>query len=146
MKISTALDIMLDKEENSKTFTGGRDKFEKEFEEGVELINDWQQLEQLGEVGFDYYDETGKTLSLSIGFRSYWVTMNDFIRDRFLYSAFDSKEEYLEEEVDFENISIMYEDEGDTWYEDIFLKTDSDNKEVLSYLKTAIQDFFKENE
>ena len=34
MKISTALDIMLDKEENNKTFTGGRDKFEEEFEEG----------------------------------------------------------------------------------------------------------------
>ena len=110
------------------------------------MIKNWQQFEQLGEVGFDYYDETGKTVSLSIGFRSYWVTMNDFIRDRFLYSAFDSKEEYLEEEVDFENISIMYEDGGDTWYEDIFLSLDSDNKEVLSYLKTAIQDFFKKNE
>ena len=145
MKISTALDIMLDKDRNSKTFTGGRDKFEKEFEEGIKLINDWQQLEQLGEVGFDYYDDTEKTVSLSIGFRNYWVTMNDF-EDRFLYSAFDSKEEYLEEDVDFENISIMYEDDGDTWHEDIFLSLDSDNKEVLSYLKTAIQDFFKENE
>lgn len=145
MKISTALDIMLHKDENNKTFTGGRDNFEKEFEEGIELINDWQQLEQLGEVGFDYYDETGKTVSLSIGFRNYWITMNDF-EDGFLYSAFNSEEEYLEEEVDFENISIMYEDEGDTWHEDVFLKIDSDNKEVLSYLKTAIQDFFKENE
>ena len=144
MKISTALDIMLDKKKNHKTFTGGRDKFEKEFEEGVELINDWRQLGQLGEVGFNYYDETGKTVSLSIGFRNYWVTMNDF-EDGFLYNAFDSKEEYLEEDVDFENISIMYEDDGDTWHEDVFLKINSDNKEVLSYLKTAIQDFFKEN-
>ena len=146
MKISTAIDIMLDKDENNKTFTGGRDNFEKEFEEGVRLINDWQQLKQLGEVGFDYYDETGKTVSLSIGFRNYWVTMNDF-EDGFLYNTFDSKEEYLEEEVDFENISVMYEDEGDTWHEDdVFLEIDSDNKDVLSYLKTAIQDFFKENE
>lgn len=145
MKISTALDIMLDNDENNKTFTGGRDKFEKEFEEGIKLINEWQQLEQLGEVGFDYYDDTKKTVSLSIGFRNYWVTMNDF-EDGFLYSAFDSKEEYLEEDVDFENISIMYEDDGDTWHEDVFLSLDSDNKEVLSYLKTAIQDFFKENE
>lgn len=144
MKISTALDIMLDKEKNNKTFTGGRDKFEKEFEEGIKLINDWQQLEQLGEVGFNYYDETGKTVSLSIGFRNYWVTMNDF-EDRFLYNAFDSEEEYLEEEVDFENISIMYEDEGDTWHEDVYLSLDSDNREVLSYLKTAIKDFFKGN-
>ena len=142
MKISTALDIMLDNDENNKTFTGGRDKFEKEFEEGIKLINDWQQLEQLGEVGFNYYDETGKTVSLSIGFRNYWVTMNDF-EDRFLYNAFDSEEEYLEEEVDFENISIMYEDEGDTWHEDVYLSLDSDNREVLSYLKTAIKDFFK---
>ena len=39
----------------------------------------------------------------------------------------------------------MYEDEGDTWHEDVFLKIDSDNKDVLSYLKTAIQDFFKKN-
>lgn len=144
MKISTALDIMLDKEKNNKTFTGGRDKFEKEFVEGIKLINDWQQLEQLGEVGFNYYDETGKTVSLSIGFRNYWVTMNDF-EDRFLYNAFDSEEEYLEEEVDFENISIMYEDEGDTWHEDVYLSLDSDNREVLSYLKTAIKDFFKGN-
>ena len=144
MKISTALDIMLDKDKNSKTFTGGRDKFEKEFEEGLKLINDWRQLEQLGEVGFDYYDETGKTVSLSIGFRDYWVTMNDF-EDGFLYNSFNSEEEYLEEEVDFENISIMYEDEGDTWHEDVFLKIDSDNKDVLSYLKTAIQDFFNKN-
>ena len=144
MKISTALDIMLDKEKNNKTFTGGRDKFEKEFEEGIKLINDWQQLEQLGEVGFNYYDETGKTVSLSIGFRNYWVTMNDF-EDRFLYNAFDSEEEYLEEEVDFENVSIMYEDEGDTWHEDVYLSLDSDNREVLSYLKTAIKDFFKGN-
>lgn len=145
MKISTALDIMLDNDENNKTFTGGRDKFEKEFEEGVRLIKNWQQLEQLGEVGFNYYDETGKTVSLSIGFRNYWVTMNDF-EDKFLYDAFDSKEDYLEEEVDFENISIMYEDDGETWHEGIFLSLDSDNKEVLSYLKTAIQDFFKKNE
>jgi len=145
MKISTALDIMIDKDESNKTFTGGRDKFEKEFEEGIRLINDWQQLEQLGEVGFDYYDDTEKTVSLSIGFRNYWITMNDF-EDGFLYNAFDSKEEYLKEDVDFENISIMYEDDGDTWHEDVFLSLDSDNKEVLSYLKTAIQDFFKENE
>lgn len=144
MKISTALDIMLDKDKNSKTFTGGRDKFEKEFEEGLKLINDLRQLEQLGEVGFDYYDETGKTVSLSIGFRDYWVTMNDF-EDGFLYNSFNSEEEYLEKEVDFENISIMYEDEGDTWHEDVFLKIDSDNKDVLSYLKTAIQDFFNKN-
>ena len=142
MKISTALDIMLDNDENSKTFTGGRDKFEKEFEEGVKLINDWQQSGQLGEVGFDYYDETGKTVSLSIGFRNYWVTMNDF-EDGFLYDTFNSKEEYLEEEVDFENISIMYEDDGETWHEDVFLGADSDNKNVLSYLKADIQDFFK---
>lgn len=140
MKISTARDIMLGRDENSKYFTGGRDKFEKEFEEGVELINDWRQLEQLGEVYFNYYDETGKTVTLSIGFREYWVTMNDF-EDGFLYDTFNS-----EEDVDFENISIMYEDDGDTWHEDIFLSLDSDNKEVLSYLKTAIQDFFKENE
>lgn len=145
MKNSTALDIMLHNDENSKVFTGGRDKFDKEFEEGAKLINDWQQLEQLGEVGFDYYNDTGKTVSLNIGFRNYWVTMNDF-ENGFLYSAFDSKEEYLEEEVDFENISIMYENEGDTWHEDVFLSLDSDNKEVLSYLKTTIQDFFKENE
>ena len=145
MKINTALDIMLDRDENSKAFTGGRDNFEKEFEEGIKLINDWQQLKQLGEVGFGYYDETGKTVSLSIGFRNYWVTMNDF-EDGFLYNTFDSKEEYLEEEVDFENISVMYEDEGDTWHEDVFLSLDSDNREVLSYLKTAIQDFFKKNE
>lgn len=145
MKISTALDIMLNKDENSKTFEGGRDKFDKEFEEGVKLINDWQQLEQLGEVGFNYYDETGKTVSLSIGFRDYWVSMNDF-KNGFLYEDFGSKEEYLEEEVDFESISVMYEDNGDTWHEDICLMIDSDNKEILSYLKTSIQDFFKENE
>lgn len=144
MKISTALDIMLDNDENNKTFTGGRDKFEKEFEEGIRLIKNWQQLKQLGEVGFDYYDETGKTVSLSIGFRNYWVTMNDF-EDKFLYDAFDSKEDYLEEEVDFENISIMYEDDGETWHEDVYLSLDSDNREVLSYLKTAIKDFFKRN-
>ena len=144
MKISTALDIMLDNDENNKTFTGGRDKFEKEFEEGIRLIKNWQQLKQLGEVGFDYYDETGKTVSLSIGFRNYWVTMNDF-EDKFLYDAFDSKEDYLEEEVDFENISIMYEDDGETWHEDVYLSLDSDNREVLSYLKTAIKDFFKGN-
>lgn len=140
MKISTALDIILDNDENNKTFTGGRDKFEKEFEEGIRLIKHWQRLEQLGEVGFDYYDETGKTVSLSIGFRNYWVTKEDF-RNELLYDIFDS-----EEEVDFGNISIMYEDEGDTWHEDIFLSLASDNKEVLSYLKTAIQDFFKEDE
>lgn len=144
MKISTALDIMLHKDENSKTFIGGQDKFDKEFEEGVKLINDWQQLEQLGEVDFNYYDKTGKTVSLSIGFREYWVTMNDF-KDGYLYEDYDSKEEYLEEEVDFENISIMYENDGDTWHEDIFLEMDSDNKDVLLYLKTAIQDFFKGN-
>ena len=124
MKNSTALDIMLHNDENSKVFTGGRDKFDKEFEEGVKLINDWQQLEQLGEVGFNYYDETGKTVSLSIGFRDYWVTMNDF-KNGFLYEDFGSKEEYLEEEVDFENISVMYEDDGDTWHEDVFLSLDS---------------------
>ena len=44
MKVNTALDIITVGEENIRTFTGGRDKFEEEFKEGIETINSWQQI------------------------------------------------------------------------------------------------------
>lgn len=145
MKVNTALDIITVGEENIRTFTGGRDKFEEEFKEGIETINSWQQSEELGEVNFDYYEETGKTVTLSIGFINYWVVVND-LNEGFLYDQFESEEEFLKTDIDFEEISIMYEDEGHTWHDGFILMVDSDNKGVLTHLKTAVKDFFEENE
>lgn len=148
MKIEKALDIIAVNEENIESFTGGVKSFDKEFDEAIELVQKWQKEEELGEVNFDYYNETGKTITISIGFRNYWVTMNDF-EEGFLFDEFESKEEYLDSEVDFEDITVMYEDEGDTEHDGFsLLVADSErevsiNEVVIDFLKTTFKNFFE---
>ena len=148
MKIERALDIIAVNEENIENFTGGVKSFDKEFNEAIELVQKWQKEEELGEVNFDYYNETGKTITISIGFRNYWVTMND-VGEGFFFDEFESEEEYLDSEVDFEYITIMYEDEGDTEHDGFSLligdseREISNNKAVIDFLKTTFKNFFE---
>lgn len=148
MKIEKALDIIAVNKENIENFTGGVKSFEKEFDEAIELVQKWQKEEELGEVNFDYYNETGKTITISIGFRNYWTTMNDF-EEGFLFDEFESKEEYLDSEVNFEYITVMYEDEGDTEHDGFSLLIGDgemevgNNKVVIDFLKTTFKDFFE---
>ena len=148
MKIEKALDIIAVNEENIENFTGGVKSFDKEFDEAIELVQKWQKEEELGEVNFDYYNETGKTITISIGFRNYWTIMNDF-EEGFLFDEFESKEEYLESEVDFEYITVMYEDEGDTEHDGFSLligdgeRERSNNEVVIDFLKTTFKNFFE---
>ena len=148
MKIEKALDIIAVNEENIENFTGGVKSFDKEFNEAIELVQKWQKEEELGEVNFDYYNETGKTITISIGFRNYWVTMND-VGEGFFFDEFESEEEYLDSEVDFEYITIMYEDEGDTEHDGFSLligdseREISNNKAVIDFLKTTFKNFFE---
>ncbi len=148
MKIEKALDIIAVNEENFENFTGGVKRFDKEFDEAIELIQKWQKEEELGEVNFDYYNETGKIITISIGFRNYWVIMND-IEEGFFFDEFESKEEYLDSEVNFEYITVMYEDEGDTEHDGFSLligdgeREVGNNEVVIEFLKTTFRDFFE---
>ena len=148
MKIEKALDIIAVNEENIENSTGGVKSFDKEFDEAIELVQKWQKEEELGEVNFDYYNETGKTITISIGFRNYWVTMND-VGQEFFFDEFESKEEYLDSEVDFEYITVMYEDEGDTEHDGFSLligdseREVSNNEVVIDFLKTTFKNFFE---
>ena len=149
MKIEKALDIIAVNEENVESFNGGVKSFDKEFDEAIELVQKWQKEEELGEVNFDYYNETGKTVTISIGFRNYWVTMND-VGQEFFFDEFESKEEYLDSEVDFEYVTVMYEDEGDTEHDGFSLligdgeREISNNEVVIDFLKTTFKNFFED--
>lgn len=148
MKIEKALDIIAVSEENVESFTGGVKSFDKEFDEAIKLVQKWQKEEELGEVNFDYYNETGKTITISIGFRNYWVTIDD-IDQGFFFDEFESEEEYLDSEVDFEYITVMYEDEGDTEHDGFSLligdseRDRSNNEVVIDFLKTTFKNFFE---
>lgn len=148
MKIEKALDIIAVNEENIESFTGGVKSFDKEFDEAIELVQKWQKEEELGEVNFDYYNETGKTITISIGFRNYWVVMND-VDQGFFFDEFESEEEYLDSEVDFEYIAVMYEDDGDTEHDGFSLligdseREVSNNEVVIDFLKTTFKNFFE---
>ena len=148
MKIEKALDIIAVNEENFENFTGGVKRFDKEFDEAIELIQKWQKEEELGEVNFDYYNETGKAITISIGFRNYWVIMND-IEEGFFFDEFESKEEYLDSEVNFEYITAMYRDEGNTEHDGFSLligdgeREVGNNEVVIDFLKTTFRDFFE---
>ena len=148
MKIEKALDIIAVSEENVESFTGGIKSFDKEFDEAIELVQKWQKEEELGEVNFDYYNETGKTITISIGFRNYWVTMND-VDQGFFFDEFESEEEYLDSKVDFEYITVMYEDEGDTEHDGFSLlvgdgeREVGNNEVVIDFLKTTFKNFFE---
>lgn len=148
MKIEKALDIIAVNEENIENFTGGVKGFDKEFDESIELIQKWQKEEELGEVNFDYYNETGKTITISIGFRNYWVIMND-VEEGFFFDEFESKEEYLDSEVNFEYITVMYEDEGNMEHDGFSLligdgeREVGNNEVVIDFLKTTFKDFFE---
>ena len=148
MKIEKALDIIAVNDENIENFTGGVKSFDEEFDEAIKLVQKWQKEEELGEVNFDYYNETGKTITISIGFRNYWVTMND-VDEGFFFDEFESEEEYLDSEVDFEYITVMYEDEGDTEHDGFSLligdneREVSNNEVVIDFLKTTFKNFFE---
>lgn len=148
MKVEKALDIIAVNEENIESFTGGVKSLDKEFDEAIELVQKWQKEEELGEVNFDYYSETGKTITISIGFRNYWVTMND-VGQGFFFDEFESEEEYLDSEVDFEYITIMYEDEGDTEHDGFSLlvgdggREESNNKAIIDFLRVTFKNFFE---
>lgn len=148
MKIEKALDIIAVNEENFENFTGGVKRFDKEFDEAFELIQKWQKEEELGEVNFDYYNETGKMITISIGFRNYWVIMND-IEEGFFFDEFESKEEHLDSEVNFEYITVMYRDEGNTEHDGFSLligdgeREVGNNEVVIDFLKTTFKDFFE---
>lgn len=148
MKIEKALDIIAVSEENIENFTGGVKSLDKEFDEAIELVQKWQKEEELGEVNFDYYSETGKTITISIGFRNYWVTMND-VDQGFFFDEFESEEECLDSEVDFEYITVMYENEGDTEHDGFSLligdgeREVSNNERVIDFLKTTFKNFFE---
>ena len=148
MKIEKALDIIAVNDENVKSFTGGVKSFDKEFDEAIELVQKWQKEEELGEVNFDYYSETGKTITISIGFRNYWVVMND-VDQGFFFDEFESEEEYLDSKVDFEYITVMYEDEGDTEHDGFSLlvgdgeRERSNNEVIIDFLKTTFKNFFE---
>lgn len=148
MKIEKALNIIAVSEENFKTFTGGVKNFDKEFDEAIRLVQKWQKEEELGQVNFNYYNETGKTVTISIGFRDYWVTMND-VEEGFFFDEFESEEEYLDSEVNFEYITVMYEDEGETEHDGFSLLIGDgeieagNNKVVIDFLKTTFKDFFE---
>lgn len=148
MKIEKALNIIAVSEENFKTFTGGVKNFDKEFDEAIRLVQKWQKEEELGQVYFDYYNETGKTVTISIGFRDYWVTMNE-VEEGFFFEEFESEEECLDSEVNFEYITVMYEDEGDTEHDGFSLLVGDgemevgNNKVVIDFLKTTFKDFFE---
>ena len=148
MKIEKALDIIAVNDENVESFTGGVKSLDKEFDEAIELVQKWQKEEELGEVNFDYYNETGKTITISIGFRNYWVTLND-VDQGFFFDEFESEEEYLDSEVDFEYITVMYEDEGDTEHDGFSLligdseREVGNNEVVIDFLKTTFKNFFE---
>ena len=148
MKIERALDIITANEENVESFTGGVKNFDKEFDEAIELVQKWQKEGELGEVNFDYYSETGKTVTISIGFRNYWVTINDIEQD-FFFDEFESEEEYLDGEVDFEYITVMYENEGHTEHDGFSLLIGDSNREVSNnevitdFLKVTLKNFFE---
>lgn len=148
MKIEKALDIIAVYEDNFESFTGGVKRFDKEFDEAIEIIQKWQKEEELGEVNFDYYNETGKTITISIGFKGYWVIMND-IEEGFFFDEFESKEEYLDSEVNFEYITVTYENEDNIEHDGFSLligdgeREVGNNEVVIDFLKTTFKDFFE---
>lgn len=138
MKIEEAVKMMSNGEELFDYY----DNFEElslEVEKGFSSIQDWQLRGKLGEVGFNYYSETGKTVTLSVGFMDYFTTLNDIDMNLVEYDD--------DEDVEFGVVFVVYENEGDTYNESYYVNLKEKNfEEVTERYKEEVVSFFKQND
>lgn len=123
---------------------------DKDIKKAIEILKTWQKKKQLGEVYFNYYEQTGKTATLSIAFNAYDILINDLDQNFVEFEEYELKEEMGEDY--WESVSIQFEDEGDTWHDDILLlieknKNDSVfNKAKVNYLTSQLKEHFGKKE
>lgn len=108
---------------------GSLESINEDMKEAIEFIEELQSSKELGEVFIDYYNETGKTVVLSIGLRSYQTVLNDIEVEHINISD----ELYMNDEVDFGSVVAMYEDEGNSYFEDIFVAGEDLERKIKEY-------------
>lgn len=135
MKSIKAIEIMGSGKETTEYYNNFKN-METEINEGFKDIQKLQLHNKLGEVRFNYYSETGKTVTLSIGFMDYFTVLNDIDMELLEYDNDD--------EVEFGLVSIMYEDEGDTYNESYYVDLKKqDFKNITKKYKKDVEEFFK---
>lgn len=119
---------------------------DSDIKKAIGIMREWQEKKVLGEVHFSYYDQTGKTVTLSTVFITYDVLTNDLDQGFLDYEDYEMKDEL--DKSYWENVSIQFEDEGVTYHDDILLlieKGDMEkvhNKANIDYLSSQIKEHF----